>query len=314
MSLHGPGVRVMHRSIYRSALFAASLFIVLALTLAPYAYPQDPDTSRPSELPFELRSGFLVVVNGQVGELTGLKFIIDTGSSYTVLDRKVAEKLRLPRRPGKITNFDRNIPVEWVDIRDLRAGPIRASAISVMVVKLAEYSEFAANVDGIIGLDLLSRGRELVIDYERRVLSFDLGKNEVGQNEAGERPPSRYFAVPVVVQGLPMRVFVDTGSREMLLYKDRIRKGLPNVSMVGEPKQVAIGRLQATQVDLPGVGLPGLTMAGVNMAGPEKVATVFLIDGPKQGDPFGVDGYLGPASLHAKRIELDFAASRMRWQ
>ncbi|MGA8274488.1 MAG: retropepsin-like aspartic protease [Candidatus Sulfotelmatobacter sp.] len=302
----------MHRSTHRSMLPAVKLFVLLALTVAPYAYPRDLDldASMPgATLPFDLRSDFLVVVNGQVGELTGLKFIVDTGSSYTVLDQKVAEKLRLPRRPGKITNFDRNIPVEWVDIRDLRAGPIRAAALSVMVVNLAEYSALAGNVDGIIGLDLLSKGRKLIIDYERRVLSFDLDKNEVGENEASEHPPSLYFAVPVVVQGLRMLLFVDTGSRDMLLYKDRLHKGLPNVRVVGEPEEGAIGRLRATQVNLPGVNI-----LGVDMAGPERVATVFLIDGPEHGDPFGVDGYLGPASLHAKRIEFDFAASKLRWQ
>jgi predicted aspartyl protease len=297
---YGPGVCVMHRNIHRSMLPGAKLFVLLALTVAPYAYPKDLDTSAPnSMLPFELRSDFLVVVKGEVAGLTDLKFIVDTGSSYTLLDQKVAEKLRLPRWPGKITNFDRDIPVEWADIPELRAGPIRASAVSVMIVKLSEYSEFAENVDGIIGVDLLSRGRKLLIDYERRVISFETGENEVGQ-----RRPSRYFAIPVVVQGLRMRLFVDTGFRDMLLYKDRLRKGLPNLSVVGEPKEVTIGRLEATQVDLPRVNIVGL----------EKVATVFLIDGPEQGDPFGIDGYLGPMSLHAKRIELDFAAGKLRWE
>ena len=40
---------------------------------------------------------------------------------------------------------------------------------------------------------------------------------------------------------------------------------------------------------------------------PETVETVFLIDGPENGNPFGIDGHLGPLSLHAKRLELDFA-------
>lgn len=284
---------------HRSMLPATKVLVLLALAVAPYAYPKGLDASTHSAtLPFELRSDFLVVVKGQAGESTDLKFIVDTGSSYTVLDRRVAEKMHLRRRPGTITNFDRSIPVEWADIREFRAGPIQASAIRVMILKLAEYSEFAEDVDGIIGLDLLSRGRKLVIDYEKRVLSF-----EMGENEADERPPSLYFVVPVVVQGLPMRLFVDTALRDMLLYKDRLSRGLPNLSVVGKPKQVAIGRLQATQLNLPGVDIA-----------PEKVATVFLIDGPKQGDPFGVDGYLGPASLHAKRIELDFAANKLRWQ
>lgn len=284
----------------RPVLPNATLFLLLILALAPYAYTKDLDSPAPSAtLPFELRSDFLVVVNGQVGGLANLKFIIDTGSSYTVIDEKVAERLRLPRRPGKITNFDRDIPVEWADIPELHAGPIRASVVSVMIVRLAEYSELAKDVDGIIGLDVLSKGRKLIIDYERRVLRFDSGENEVG-----ERPGSRYFAVPVIVQGLKMHLFVDTGFRDLLLYKDRLSKGLPRMSVVGETLTVTIGRLQATEVNLP----------GVNIAGLEKVATAFLIDGPKEGDPFGVDGYLGPSSLHAKRIELDFATNKMRWQ
>jgi predicted aspartyl protease len=286
----------MHRYI----LSAGMLFALLALTFASYAHPKDLDTSTPSPmLPFELRSDFLVVVTGQVGELADLKFIVDTGSSYTVIDQKVADKLHLPRRPGKVTNFDRDIPVEWADVQELRAGPIRASSASVMIVRLTEYSEFAENADGIIGLDLLSRGKKLTIDFERKLLSFELG-----ENGAGERLPSRFFVVPIVIQGFRVRLLVDTGFRDMLLYRDRLRKGLPSVSTVGESRAAVIGRLLAIQVNLP----------GVKIAGPEKVATVFLIDGPEQGDPLGVDGYLGPASLHAKRIEFDFAASKLRWQ
>src|SRR5277367_291050 len=153
----------------RFMLSAGKFFAFLALTLASYAHPKDLDISTPGPmLPFELRSDFLVVVTGQVGELADLKFIVDTGSSYTVIDQKVADTLRLARRPGKVTNFDRDIPVEWADVRNLRAGPIRAPVARVMIVSLAKYQEYAENVDGIIGLDLLSRGKKLTIDYERR--------------------------------------------------------------------------------------------------------------------------------------------------
>jgi predicted aspartyl protease len=285
---------------HRYMLSTGMLFALLALAFASYAHPKNLDTSTPSPmLPFELRSDFLVVVTGQVGELAGLKFIVDTGSSFTVIDQKVADKLHLSRRPGKVTSFDRDIPVEWADVQELRAGPFRASSASVMIVRLTEYSELAENADGIIGLDLLSRGKKLTIDYERRLLSFELD-----ENGAGERLPSRSLVVPIVIQGFRVRLLVDTGLRDMLLYRDRLRKGLPSVSTVGESRAAVIGRLLATQVNLP----------GVKIVGPEKVATVFLIDGPEQGDPIGVDGYLGPASLHAKRIEFDFAASKLRWQ
>ena len=279
---------------------AGWVLLIFGVLFAPRARCADiASSSIPVTVPFELVSGFLVVVDGQVGELGGLRFVLDTGSSYTVIDQRVADKLRLPRRPGKITNFDREVPVEWADVQELHAGPIHTSKASVIVVRLSEYSEFAENVDGIIGLDQLSRSKKLTIDYERRVVSFELF-----EDDAGARAPARSFVVPIVVQGLRMRLLVDTGFHYILLYSDRLQNGLPNVSTVGQAKSAVIGRLRATEVNLP----------GVKIAGPEQVATVFLINSPIGGDPHGVDGYLGPASLHAKRIELDFAASKLRWE
>jgi len=284
----------------RCALYAGRVILALCLVLGWHVRAEDSAVSTESgAVPFELVSNFLVVVNGQVGELGNLRLILDTGSTYSVIDQRVADKLRLPRRPGKITNYDRDVAVEWTEIREFRAGPIQASTARVLVVKIADYSEFAGNVDGIIGLDLLSKGKRLTIDYEKRLVSFELG-----EEGSGARLPARTFVVPVVVQGFRMRLLVDTGFHDMVLYKDRLFQGLPNVSILGEPKDAAIGRMRAKQVSLP----------GVKITGPQRVSTVFLIDSPESGDPHGVDGYLGPAALHAKRIELDFAALKVRWQ
>jgi hypothetical protein len=101
-----------------------------------------------------------------------------------------------------------------------------------------------------------------------------------------------------------MHLIVDTGFQGILLYKDRLRKGLPGLRTEGEAIEVGIGRLQTTQVKLP----------GVRLVGPEMVATVYLTDGPDDDRLPGIDGYLGAASLKAKRVEFDFAARVLRWQ
>ncbi len=121
-------------------------------------------------MPFELVGGFLVVVNAEIGDLSGLKFILDTGATHSLIDRKVADRLRLHRRSGDVISFDRHVDVEWADIPDLRVGPLRGEALRIMVVKLAEYSEFAEHADGIIGLDLLSKSRKFSIDYDGRTV------------------------------------------------------------------------------------------------------------------------------------------------
>jgi predicted aspartyl protease len=244
-------------------------------------------------------SGFLVVVNGQIGDLGGLKFIVDTGASYTFIDRKVADRLKLPRRPGKTTNFDREVPVELAIIPELQIGPLRNRALRVMVAKLGEYSEYAENVDGIIGLDVLGRSGKFTIDYEKSEISWELAGDPDNQS-----PAPAYFSIPFVVQGFPMHLILDTGFQGILLYKERLRKGLPDFRTEGKPIEVDFGRLQTTQVKLP----------GVRMAGQETVKTVFLTDGADPGGLPGVDGYLGIASLKAKRVEFDFAARLLRWE
>jgi predicted aspartyl protease len=273
------------------------LFLTAALTSQTNAQ-ESRQRITVSTMQFELISDFVVIVQGQADELGGLRFILDTGSSHTVLDRQVADRLGLQRHPGRVMNFDRYIPVDWADLPEIRVGPIRAMALRVMVVNLAEVSAFGQKADGILGLDLLGRGRKLVIDYEKRLMSVETGP----QSEGGAPPPNG-FAIPVVVQGVPMRFLVDTGLRDMLIYRERLRGGLPHLRTEGEPKKVMIGRLQATKVSLP----------GVQIFGRDAMSPVFLIDRPKT-DVDAIDGYLGPTSLHAKRLELDFASRVLRWQ
>lgn len=279
------------------------LFVVGAvLSFVSISCLQAQEFGKPSgspTMPFELVGGFLVVVNGQIGNLDGLKFILDTGATHSLIDRKLADRLRLQRRSGHVISFDRHIDVEWADIPELRVGPLRGEALRIMVVKLAEYSEFAEHADGIIGLDLLNKSRKFSIDYDRRTVSFQLA-----DDGTPDRSPSACFVVPVVVQGARLKLVVDTGLQGMLLYENRLRKRLPKMRIEGESSKAAMGRLRATQVTLPGVQIVGAHVA----------TTVLLIDGPDEDSLPGVDGYLGPMALQAKRVEFDFDAGILRWQ
>jgi hypothetical protein len=114
---------------------------------------------------------------------------------------------------------------------------------------------------------------------------------------------AKALVIPVVVQGVSMHLVVDTGLRYVLLYKDRLRSALPRLRTEGEPRDALIGHLRATLVNLP----------GVQIFGPDAVTPVLLIEGPGKTDLGGMDGYMGPASLHAKHLELDFAGKTVRW-
>lgn len=111
-------------------LFASRIVLAPRCTFAALVNAQGlgAPAVRPT-IPFELRSDFLVVVQGQLGDPEGLKFILDTGASYRLIDRKVADRLRLRFRPGKITNFNGDVPVDWAEIPGLRVGPVQTGAV-----------------------------------------------------------------------------------------------------------------------------------------------------------------------------------------
>jgi len=275
----------------------AVLVLTNSLSFAVQAQGQSASEDA-TAVPFDLVSDFLVVAKGGIESLDGLKFIVDTGSTWSAIDQKVAEKLRLNRQAGKMMNFDRYIPIEWADVTNIRIGPVSAERARVMVMNLAKYSEFAKNVDGIIGLDLLSRNQTFVIDYTAKTLYFGPAEN------SSQRPNPGGFLATIVVQGQPIRLCVDTGSPDILLYENRLRKRLVNLRTNGKPIAIRMGRIKGTKIDLP----------EVSITGSKQVITVVLIHGPEESTTLGVDGYLGTASLHPKRIEFDFTKRVMLWE
>ena len=54
------------------------------------------------ELTFHLHHGFLILVPVQIGGVSDLKFILDTGSSHTVVEKRVAQKLGIRGLPSKL--------------------------------------------------------------------------------------------------------------------------------------------------------------------------------------------------------------------
>jgi len=103
----------------RGLLFAILLFI--ADTRYTWAGPgtcPGPSVEAPRtwSMRFDLREGFLIVVDGQIGSLEHLKFILDTGASRTMVSNKVASRLSVPRQESTLFNFDRQIATQSLEI------------------------------------------------------------------------------------------------------------------------------------------------------------------------------------------------------
>jgi predicted aspartyl protease len=284
------------------------LFSLVCLSLFIPSSLQADDQSRPSEnapgsaLPFRLSSGYLIEVQGRIGDQAHLKFILDTGASITIVGQRIAQKLKLNAHPAQSFNFDRNLQWERATLPEVQFGPIRAANVAVLVGDLASYSEFAGKADAIIGMDLLKLSN-VTIDFGAGNLIFD--PTELRTYSAGGDPMAQCLIVELQVQDRPVHLIVDTGLQGMVLYEERLRKSVPELRTAGNIKNATIGgRMQAKQATLPDVIVGNRN---------REVPVVFL-PSPAAGTLPGIDGILGISTLQARRVHFDFSRKTLTWE
>jgi hypothetical protein len=91
--------------------------------------PRPAEIAPGSELPFRLVSGYLIQVEGRIGDQTHLKFILDTGATISMVGQRVAEKLKLDAHTAQSFNFDRNLQWKTATLPEVQFGPIRAGNV-----------------------------------------------------------------------------------------------------------------------------------------------------------------------------------------
>jgi aspartyl protease len=283
--------------------FCIVLFAV-ALTyrnLAASPQPQADPTESRSGIPFKLYGNYLVVIEGRIGDLGKLRFVVDTGVTHSVIDRKLAGRMGVARRSGKVLNFDKTVPAEWAEVSEVQFGPINVAHFSMMVGDLRYFESFATKVDAVIGLDLL-RLSSFSIDYDVRKIFF--GPIDTTGGVPMSSDPI-CLSVQLLVGDSKLQLFVDSGAQALVLYEDRILDRVPQLRIEGELDGVSMGGfVHAKKAVLPGARLGTTDLSG----------TVFLIKAPSGNVLSGIDGYLGTAALKARRIDFNFETNTLAWK
>jgi hypothetical protein len=152
-----------HRTLF-SLLFA--LLMSGSLAHAQLAIAQS--TVVHEVIPAKLYHGYLMVVQGTIGDLGKRNFAIDTGAFPSVIDRSVAKKLHLVSNREELRVVDRNLNSEAASVPSVEIGSLRASGVRMVVEDLTSISEnFRVHLDAIIGLDVLA-ARNFRIDYSAK--------------------------------------------------------------------------------------------------------------------------------------------------
>jgi predicted aspartyl protease len=282
------------------SLACLSLFFPSASHAADLPTPSENPPG--STLPFRLSSGYLIQVEGRIGDQAHLKFILDTGASISIVSQRIAKKLKLDAHPAQSFNFDRNLQWETATTPEVQFGPIRAANVVVLVGDLARYSEFAGKADAIIGSDLLNLSN-LTIDFDAGNLIFDLTQPRA--YVAGGDPMAKCSIVELQVQDRPVHLIVDTGLQGMLLYEERLRKSVPGLRTAGSVRNATMGgRVPVKQATLP----------DVRFGNRNREVQVAFLPSPAEGTLPGIDGIVGIGALQAHRVHFDFSRMTLTWE
>ena len=73
----------------------------------------------PVKLPLRLYWGYLVIVEGSIGNVQKLNFLVDTGAYPSVVDQKIAHDLGLAEEPGRVNLSNKSVQTRVVVLPSL---------------------------------------------------------------------------------------------------------------------------------------------------------------------------------------------------
>ncbi len=260
----------------------------------------------PDEIPFKLVQGFGIVVRGEVGSMSNLNFLLDTGAVPSVLSERVASQIGATGVKGSFALLDNNSTAEYVTVNDVRFGWVRASALPMVVLDLESLSHLlGVRIDAIVGLDVLDR-QTFSIDYKHRRIMPGLSGNtrHVLPVEVYVRGGAPYWVLPITLGGQTFRVLLDTGANDLALFAVHAARSVADTPN-GPIKPAKVTSEIETRALRPSVMVMGdvsfKKQLAVEMAKPRGTAL------PE------IDGVLGPTSVGITRVEFDWEHMCMRW-
>ena len=273
--------------------------------LGVWAFGSQPVVASDSagEVPFRLYRGYAIVVHGSIGNLSNLNFLIDTGAVPSVLDRRIARKLRLAGTLGKLSVFTQKLDTEHSNAPNVQLGQLHADALPVVVRDLS-FAEQAlgTRVDAMIGFDFLGQSA-FTIDYVSKKIVFGPIDASLAATPYQSRPG--YVVVEMQIQQQQLLLLVDTGASDLIFFESGVRDCLPAIRIVGSRTWSNMGgEVRVKQVQLAGASLGAM---------PWGHRDAFVLEETAGKPPPGLHGLLGVTSLKTRRVGFDPDRKVLAW-
>lgn len=171
---------------------------------------------------FRLRDRYLILVQTRINGVGPFDFLLDTGTTRTVIDPDLARQLQAPViGEVSLTGVLQVRQDKLVRLKDVRLGEASLTGVGAAVDKLTRQKMLASGIRGVLGEDFLSKF-DVLIDYKQHWLRFG------GAPPAGERcrfetigqyhgsPTTNRLLIPaefMEVSGAKVQLQLDTGAK-----------------------------------------------------------------------------------------------------
>lgn len=249
-----------------------------------------------SRVPF-VKQGNRIVVSATLGNTESLSFAVDTGTTYTMIDSRVARDYGLTEgKVRKVSVLGRHVNVYETRLPRICFGRTCFESLEARICDLSRFS----NLDGLLGLEAF-RETGLTLDFSTKQLLF----HPTEELASSQRFVGVLPFVPIRVQCGDQTVvlMLDSAGIELILFEQRVRD-LVKLNRTGTNKTVlAAGASFETEEIL----MPEFSIGHLKLTG--KVA--FLWAEPTHRR---IQGVLGVSGLGLKQLSLDFKNNRISWE
>jgi predicted aspartyl protease len=162
----------------------------------------------------------LVVAEGQFGgEIARQNFIIDTGTSPSILNIGAARHLGLPLSRAKLSAIGRESETLAATVPEIRLGPLQATSVPVLVTDLSPVErDLNVPIAGILGMDVLGKS-SFRLDYGNQLIEFgDVVPAGIPINLSTR---ADLPIAEIKVGGRLLHLLVDTGSDRLVFFGAR---------------------------------------------------------------------------------------------
>lgn len=248
-----------------------------------------------SALPVRTVHDYLMVIGVSVNGSAPVDFLVDTGTTTTLIDPALALELALePVDRMALTSLANSVPVPRYFLKTLAAGPASVAHVEVLATPLPELQALDRRIRGVLGMNFLIQF-SFLLDYANQRLQL-WTVPQAAPVPAGLRLHAEIndwrILVPVTSDAAPRgrwKLALDSGIAQVLVFQDRIRPGAGRCDSGPCMMQVStnLSAYSASTVVLPEIAISEARLHDLPVV-------VLRNDLLKQSDP--QDGLL-PASL-----------------